>query len=210
MIATPPNPYRPPSETSRSPRPEVFRGGISSLRVCVQTIGGISLSGGVFALGMVLLSGFVNFPTSLDPDVFSVAVIAGAFGAVYASVCGVLTVPVLFFVGCYLTGRGAPWDGKRVRGFAAGAGAATGWLSVVAPSLPFAIAEFTRSPGSVLGIFAMAAIPAGVGSIGTLLVAERLARRASREAAFREQARAETDETAGGGPASLLTPAENG
>lgn len=208
MVATLPNPYRPPAETSASSRPEVFRGGISSLHVCVQTIGGISISGGVFALGLVLLSGFATFPTSFDPDILSVAVIALAFGAVYAAVCGVIAVPILCFVGCLLRGPGAPWDGKRVRGFAAGAGAATGWLSVVAPSLPFAISEFSRSPGWVLGIFAMAAIPAGVGSIGTLLVAERLARRAAREeAAFREQARAETD---GDGSPSLLTPTENG
>jgi hypothetical protein len=159
-------------------------GGISSVRVCVQTVGGIAASGGLFALGLAIFStmaGGMPGPVS-EQLMFAIttSLTLTAMGAVYACLVGAIVVPLLYAVAFHSLLRVDGWSASRVRRFALISGSLSGFLSVVTPtaffirSAPFSPTEF----GQML-LFAL--VPALVGGVGTLLMAIPLARRAARE-----------------------------
>ena len=85
-------------------------GGISSVRVCVQTVGGVAASGGLFALGLAIFStmaGGIPGPVS-EQLMFAIttSLTLTAMGAVYACVVGAIVVPLLYAVGFHSLLRG--------------------------------------------------------------------------------------------------------
>ena len=201
------NPYAPSASTPADGFPAVeWSGGLSSIRVGVVTIGAVAASGGLFGAGMVLFAMFATaglVPAgSMSPvEAFVSVVFGGVGGALYAGVAATIVVPIVFFLGFYLRDRAFPWSGKRIRLLATASGFLTGAGCVVVPSLPSLLRSSTRGSIDASGVFEVVTfslIPAAVGLVGTWVITEPMARRASREAARRESVDAEA------APLSLL------
>jgi len=187
----PTNPYAPGSTAPSgefSGQWGAVSGGISSVRVCVQTVGGVAASGGLFALGLAIIStmasGIPGPVTDQMMFALTTSLTLTAMGAVYACVVGAIVVPLLYAVAFHGRLRGDGWTSSRVRRFALVSGALSGFLSVVAPTVFF----ITSSPFSLSELGQMllfALVPAVVGGVGTFLLAIPLARRAARDVDMR-------------------------
>lgn len=195
------NPYAPSPSSPADGFPAVeWSGGLSSLRVCVVTIGAVAASGGLFGAGMVLFAMFAGeavFPAgSMSPiEILPAVLFAGVGGALYAGVAAVIVVPLVFLAGFYLRDRAFPWSGTRVRLLTTASGFLTGAGCVVVPSMPSLLrsaARGTFAASEVVGVVLFSLVPATVGLVGTWVITEPMARRASREAARRKSLAAET------------------
>ncbi len=194
------NPYAPSSSSPAAGFPSLeWTGGVSSIRVCVVTIGAVASSGGLFGAGMMLFSMIgrsFSYPDGPTPmEVLPAVVFGGVGGALYAGIAATIVVPLTFLLGFYLRDRAFPWNGMRIRLLATASGFLTGAGCVVVPSLPrFVIMprRGTIDASDLFEIITFSLIPGAVGLVGTWLITEPMARRANREAIRRESAAPET------------------
>jgi hypothetical protein len=158
------NPYAPTSLTDEVPMAvHLPKSRVSSVAVASRTIAGISLSGGLFGVGMVLV--MVVASGSLDPEFLLFAGIAFGVGLVIAGIAGFVSVSILMGL-FHLSHRnsdsddpaGSPWTVKRVNCFAIVAGAISGFASLG-----------ILAGGASEALF-LAFVPAVVGAIGAYLM----------------------------------------
>lgn len=197
---SPINPYAPSaSEPADGFAAVEWTGGVSSIRVCVVTIGAVASSGGLFGAGMVLFAmiataGLAPSGSMSPVQAFPSVLFAGVGGALYAGAAAAIVVPLVFLAGFYLRDRAFPWSGPRVRLLATVSGFLTGAGCVLVPSLPRLLRSTTQGTfdaRDVIEVVLFSLVPATVGLFGTWLITEPMARRASRETARRESAVAE-------------------
>ena len=148
---------------------------VSALAVVLSTIGGVTLSGGVFGLGMVMTS------SGLFP---SMALLAFVVGCILAFIGAVVVVPLILTSRIFLTASGQDWTAGQIYRFGAICGGLTGFLCIVVPS--------AFEPAAL----AIGLIPALVGGIFTSLLLIPLARRVKKRenAAAAERATNSTSE----------------
>lgn len=182
------NPYTPAAvdETSERHGHRSIQGGLSSFRVCTQTIGAIGVSGGLYGIGLVIVSALVANTARLTiyGDLFLFLLTALMFGCVIAAVTAVPVVLGTFAFLTYLMDRGHPWTANRVRSLAAISGFGTGIFSIL---MLLALSGGLSAPASATFLLWQCLLPAAVGTVGTLLLMEPLARRARREQDLRRQ-----------------------
>ncbi|NND98397.1 MAG: hypothetical protein HKN47_13835 [Pirellulaceae bacterium] len=176
------NPYAPSlieAEDQSKPIGKPRRDTVGAGNLIWTTIGGVSLSGGVFGLGVVVFGaigtlafrGGQGVPSGGDVVfLFIPALMAFAFGMLIASVLAFVIVPV-FYLAVVKTNRRDHvyrWTGGRVRIFGGICGFMTGWISIALISSfdPMALA--------------FALIPGAVGLIVTMIVLNPMAKRADR------------------------------
>src|SRR6056297_335493 len=134
------NPYAPSASSPTGGDSAVeWSGGLSSIRVCVVTIGAVASSGGLFGAGMVLFAMFATAGLapagSMSPvEAFPSVLFAGVGGALYAGAAAAIVVPLVFLAGFYLRDRAFPWSGPRVRLLAIVSGFLTGAGCVLVPT----------------------------------------------------------------------------
>ncbi len=149
------NPYA-PSTTVLDRTGAVDLPRVSVIVVVLSTIGGVTVSGGVFGVGMVMASPGL---------VASMALLAFVIGCIMAFTGAMVVVPLVLTSRFFFGLSGGDWTASQIYRFGAICGGLTGFLCVAAPAgfqpaaIPFGL------------------IPGVVGSIFTTLLLIPLARR---------------------------------
>ena len=149
------NPYA-PSTTVLDRTAAVDLPRVSVIVVVLSTIGGVTFSGGVFGVGIVMGS----------PRLVATMALAGfVIGCILAFTGAMVVVPLVLTTRYFFGLSGRDWSVSQIYRFGAICGGLTGFLCVVVPT------------GFQPAAMAFALIPAIVGSIFTTLLLIPLARR---------------------------------